>query len=64
MPELVPLGPAMAWLARAEGLNRLASEALAAALDLGASIRLGPGNGGLLLEAAARVGVDAAELGT
>lgn len=62
MSELVPLGPAMAWLARAEGLNRLAAEALAAALDLGASIRVGPGNGGLLLEAAVRFGVDAAEL--
>lgn len=62
IPELVPLGPAMAWLARAEGLNRLAAEAMAVALDLEAPIRVGPGNGGALLEVAVRLGVDAAEL--
>lgn len=62
MPELVPLGPAMAWLARTEQLNRLAAEALAAALDLEATIRVGQGNGGMLVEVAERLGVDAAEL--
>lgn len=52
----------MAWLARAEGLNRLAAEAMAVALDLEAPIRVGPGNGGVLLEVAVRLGVDVAEV--
>lgn len=62
MPELVPLGPAMAFLARTENLNRLAAEATAAALDLGAPIRVTPGNGGVLLEVSGRLGIDVAEL--
>ena len=62
MPELVPLGPAMAFLARTENLNHLAAEATAAALDLGAPIRVAPGNGGVLLEVSGRLCIDVAEL--
>jgi hypothetical protein len=56
--ELVPLGPAMAWLARHEGLNRLAAEAVAVAMDLGAAIYVRAGNEGRLPEITARYGID------
>jgi hypothetical protein len=58
VPELVPLGPAMAWLARHEGLNRLAAEAVAAAMDLDAAIHVRAGNEGRLPDIAARYGLD------
>ncbi len=60
--ELVPLGPAMAWLARHEGLNRLAAEAVAAARDTGAALRVSPGNAGTLSEVAKRYDIDFAVL--
>lgn len=48
MPELVPLGPAMAWLARREGLNRLAAEVVAVAVDRSATVVVRAGNEGRL----------------
>jgi hypothetical protein len=48
----------MAWLARHEGLNRLAAEAVAVAIDLGAAIYTRAGNEGRLPEIAARYGID------
>jgi hypothetical protein len=58
MHELVSLGPAMAWLARVEGLNRLAAEAVAAAKDLQATIWVRTGNEGRLVELSERYGFD------
>lgn len=58
MPELVALGPAMAWLARHEGLNRLAAEALAAAMDSSAAIWVRAGNEGRLPDLSSRHGVE------
>lgn len=56
MPELVALGPAMAWLARTEGLNRLAAEVVAAAVDRTADVWVRRGNEGRLGEMAGRYG--------
>lgn len=58
IPELVELGPAMAWLARYEGLNRLAAEAVAAALDRSAAVWVHVGNDGQLTDMADRYGFD------
>jgi hypothetical protein len=58
VPELVPLGPAMAWLARHEGLDRLAAEAVAAAMDLGAGISVRRGNEGRLPDVAPRYDIE------
>lgn len=58
VPELVPLGPAMAWLARHEALNRLAAEAIAAAADLGAALYVRAGNEGRLPDVAARFRIE------
>ena len=56
MPELVALGPAMAWLARTEGLNRLAAEVVAAAADRAADVWVRRGNEGRLGKMAGRYG--------
>ena len=56
--ELVPLQPAMVWLAREHGLNRLQSEAVASAMSDGARICVRAGNEGRLPEVAAELGLD------
>jgi hypothetical protein len=58
MPEVVGLAPAMAYLAREEGLNRLAAEVLAAAIDRSAAIWVRTGNEGRLAGVGDRYGVD------
>lgn len=58
IPELRPLAPAMAWLARNEGLNRLAAEVVAAAVDRSASVWVKTGNEGRLREMADRYDFD------
>lgn len=58
MPELVPLGPAMAWLARTEGLNRLMAEVVAAAVDRSAAVWVRAGNEGQLEKMGDRYGFE------
>ena len=58
MPELVELGPAMAWLARNDGLNRLTAEAIAVAMDRSATIWVRTGNEGRLVEMSTRYGIE------